>query len=477
MTAARSLTERPVLFVASYAEPDPVGSNRGAAAQAMALRAAGVPVEILTWPLDPTWRGPVARRETGVLAGQPYLRTVREGIPYHVIAPPRLWSERVPTEGEWETAVAWGVEVLRALAPRLLHQHYWQNSWWMMEAAGRLGIPVVYTAYDYGIGCLRTVLVTGAGTLCDGVAAVEKCGACILAGRNALGRINEAVAALPGAEPVLTRLLGDDFQGPLGRVSGVRMPVRRRVGLTLERCRRVLGPVDAAVVTSPFAKTFLSQFGVPAERTHVLPWFHAHDTLLPDPPPVGEVLRLGYVGRISPEKGVHVLLEALERTRSAVPIELHLAGSHDSEYVRDLARRYPERAGPHRVRWAGWVANDRLPEFYADLHAVVIPSLWYDNTPFAMVEALAQGRPVVCTDVPSMTHLVEHGTNGLTFPMGDVAALSDRLAQLAADPGFVAVLARATRNVPSLDRYRAALQEIYEDVLAARGAGALRAVG
>jgi len=462
----------PVLLVAAYAEPDPVGYNRGVPVQAQLLRESGVPVEILTWPLDPGWTGPRACRGSGVLAGQPYLRTVRAGVPYHVIEPPAVWGERVPTEAEWEAAVAWGMQALRAIRPALVHQHFWQGTWWMMEAAERLGIPVVYTAHDYGIGCLRTVLVTGSDALCDGVVAVEKCSRCIVSGRNVLGRLNEAAAALPGAEWLLTLLLGADLRGPLARVSGVRMRVRRRVALTVERCRRTLGGADAVIAASPFAARFLAQFGVAPGRTHVIPWFYAQRSLLPDPPPVRDTLCLAFVGRISPEKGLHVLLDALARTRPALPVELRIAGSYDSPYGRALVDRFPTHAGPHRVFWAGWVPNERLDEFYPDVHAVVLPSLWYDNTPFSLVEALSHGRPVVCTDVPSMTHLVRHGETGLTFPMGDAEALAGCIAALAAGDGLVARLAGRCRNVPSAEAYCAELREIYARILARRAGSA-----
>jgi glycosyltransferase involved in cell wall biosynthesis len=179
-------------------------------------------------------------------------------------------------------------------------------------------------------------------------------------------------------------------------------------------------------------------------------------------------LRLATTSRLSPEKGPHVVLEALARVKSRRPVTLKVAGDRDSRYSIKLFKRYGEHAGDHAVTWNGWQPNDRMREFYSDVDVAVIPSLWYDNTPIALVEALAHGRPVVCTDVPSMTHLVQHDVNGLVFPMGDVEALAHQIERLADEPGLILRLAQRTRNVENAGEYTRHLKDIYDEVLSAQ---------
>jgi glycosyltransferase involved in cell wall biosynthesis len=360
--------------------------------------------------------------------------------------------------------VRWGREALRVLSPDIVHQQLWQNLWWMMDASTGLNIPTVYTAHDYGIGCLRTVLVTGRDELCDGRVGVLKCSRCILEGRNWLGRANELVAQLPGAATVLDAGYGAKADGPLARRGAERLPVQTRLRLTIERCERIFPKLRRLIAASPFSAAFFQQFGVAQARLKVLPWFtDCADIVLPEPGQA-EALRIAFASRISPEKGLHVLLEAVERIKPTRPVELRIAGLVSDGYPEALRRRYPDRAGACRVEWTGWLSREQLGAFYEGVDVAVVPSLCYDNTPAALVEALAFRRPVVCTDVPSMTHLVREGSDGAVFRMGDARELAAKLQAFVDDPSMVSQYARAIRPVLSVDDYAAQIRSVYADI-------------
>lgn len=453
-----------ILFVA-FAEPEPVGSNRTAALTVSGLRGLGYDIEMLTSHRDLAWRGPRPTAGSDTLAGIPHLGVERAGGAVHMVAPPESWCVRVPNEAEWEAAVAWGVKALLEIGPALVHVQQWQYLGWMMESAQRLGIPVVHSINDYGLACARTVLVDGWDKLCDGATGVEKCSRCIVAGRNLLGKANELVAALPLGESMLTAAYRTRVGERLARREAVRIPVRRRVTLSLERCRSMLENLCMLITPNPFAADFFRQFGVPPERIRVLPWFHDQQRVAGPLPADRDTIRIALVTRISPEKGVDVLLEALRLVEAARPVEVRVVGAQDSDYAQSLQRRFPGAIGRNRVVWQGWVPNNELLDVYNDAHLAAIPSVCYDNTPLTLVEALAHGRPVLCTDVPTMTHLVRDHVNGRIFPMGDVAALAKIIEELANTPSVIYELAKRTRNVPTLSEYVEQLDEIYQSIL------------
>ena len=129
-----------------------------------------------------------------------------------------------------------------------------------------------------------------------------------------------------------------------------------------------------------------------------------------------------YVGRLSPEKGVDVLLRAFDG-------ELVVAGSGPDE------ARLRALASP-RTRFLGQVDRDELPRWYAAADVLVLPSL---SEPWGMPlnEAAAAGLPLVATDAVGAAHdLIEDGVNGFRVPAGDVEALRDALRRLADDEPF-----------------------------------------
>lgn len=171
---------------------------------------------------------------------------------------------------------------------------------------------------------------------------------------------------------------------------------------------------------------------------------------------------LGFVARLVEHKGLHVLLEALEKVNPRFSVSLKIAGRVDSEYSQRLYANYANRAGSHPVEWLGWVANSDLGAFFDMIDVVVIPSIFPDNTPTTLVEALGNGRPIVCSDLPSITHLAQPGINALAFPAGDAEMLKFQIENLAGSPSLVQMLAAKTRNVPNVWEYAIQLGQIYQ---------------
>jgi glycosyltransferase involved in cell wall biosynthesis len=131
------------------------------------------------------------------------------------------------------------------------------------------------------------------------------------------------------------------------------------------------------------------------------------------------------VSRLSPEKGVDVLVRAFD----GVPGELVLVGEGpDRERVAALA-------GPS-VRLLGRVERDELVDWYAAVDAYVMPSR-SETWGMAMQEAAAAGLPLIASEAPGAGYdLIEEGVNGFRVPVEDVEALRAALVRVAADDGF-----------------------------------------
>ncbi|HZB24773.1 MAG TPA: glycosyltransferase, partial [Vicinamibacterales bacterium] len=162
-----------------------------------------------------------------------------------------------------------------------------------------------------------------------------------------------------------------------------------------------------------------------------------------------------FVGRILPHKGIHDLIDAVT---PEIPLTI-LGHVLDSDYLAVLHRR----ARGKRVTFVHDADDASLVEEYRRAACVVLPSVY--TTPDGhttkipellgqtLLEAMACGRPVICTDVASMPEVVMHGVHGFVVPPGEPEALRTAIATLRQDRSLAAAMGRAGRQ-RVLDRFQ-----------------------
>jgi glycosyltransferase involved in cell wall biosynthesis len=167
----------------------------------------------------------------------------------------------------------------------------------------------------------------------------------------------------------------------------------------------------------------------------------------------GERSGVLYVGRLSPEKGLDVLVHALQ---GLTGMELHVAGEGP---LRKELEALALRLGVAATFW-GWLDPDRVASLMGSAAILCMPSTCYENCPSAVLEAMSAGLPVVASDLGGLTELLDDGRCGLLFPAGDVAGLRTCFERALASPPELSAMAQraqvraATRHDPErfLDR-------------------------
>lgn len=210
--------------------------------------------------------------------------------------------------------------------------------------------------------------------------------------------------------------------------------------------------VDAFTTPSEFARRKLLHADLPPERVHVVPNPVA-DPGPPAPASGGAV----YVGRLSAEKGVDLLLEAW-RELPEVPLTL-VGGGPEEPRLRALA------GDLSNLRWLGAVPRERALAAIAGSGFVVLPSRVYEVFPMVALEAFSCGRAVVAPDRGALSEVVEDGRSGVHFGSGSASALAAACRALLAAPERVRVLGAEARAVYE-ERYapehtRARLEAVY----------------
>ncbi|MBI4135522.1 glycosyltransferase [Candidatus Uhrbacteria bacterium] len=129
--------------------------------------------------------------------------------------------------------------------------------------------------------------------------------------------------------------------------------------------------------------------------------------------------RFLYIGQLEPYKGLHLLLEAWKEFSGAhKDAELIIAGTGSmKEEVERTAKSLT------RMQYVGFVAQDKLDALFSKVHAMILPSLAYENSPTSIGEAFAYGLPVIASRIGGIPELVQDGINGVLFEPGNFKAL------------------------------------------------------
>lgn len=323
-----------------------------------------------------------------------------------------LWSRR--TSREIDALVA-------SFAPDVIHVHnthplispslYW--------AAARAHVPVVQTLHNFRLLCPQGMLLRERRVCEDCVGRVPW--------RGVVHRCYRDSAAQSA-------------------VVAATVTLQRAAGTWSRRVRRYIALND-------FCRDVFVRGGLPAERIAVKPNFV-------EVPAPGEGPRSGglFVGRLSVEKGVGVLADALARCPE---LGVDVIGSGEGE--AELARR-------PNARLQGFLP---LPQILARMRAaswLVLPSLWYENFPRTIVEAFACGLPVIASRLGALPELVDDGVTGLLFAPGSAEDLARAMRWADAHPDDMARMGRAARArydaLYTPERNLQMLNRIYADAIA-----------
>jgi len=178
-------------------------------------------------------------------------------------------------------------------------------------------------------------------------------------------------------------------------------------------------------------------------------------------------LVVGSVGRLSPEKGLKYLLQAMAGVAQQQPkARLLLAG--DGPERRSLERLATRLGLVDRVEFAGEVPHDQVPQTLARMDVFAMPSTW-EGFGVAALEAAAMELPVVASNIHGIPDVVEDGVTGILVPPKDVAALSQAILRLLGDGDKRRRMGRAGRDMVA-GRYSWAdnvrqMEALYDELL------------
>jgi glycosyltransferase involved in cell wall biosynthesis len=311
---------------------------------------------------------------------------------------------------------------IRRFRPDVLHAHntfpLFSPSIYWAAAAGR--VPVVQTLHNFRLLCPQAMFLRD-GRVCE----------------DCLGRVpwRGVAHGCYRASRVQTAMLA-------GTVT-----VHRALGTWKNKVTRF-------IALNAFCRDKFIDGGLPAERIVIKPNFVSFDHPVVQP-------RSGFlfVGRLSAEKGVRVLAGAAALVDGA---QVKVAGTGPEASVFD---------GVARIELLGGLDGDAVREQMSSAAALVLPSIWYENFPRTLVEAMGCALPVIASRLGALAELVEDGVTGLLFEPGSSADLAEKMRWAMANPERLAAMGVAAharyKTLYSAERNYNQLIEIYRDAIAA----------
>lgn len=351
--------------------------------------------------------------------------------------------------------------ILESFSPDLVHFfHLNRLGTRLIERAVHAGIPRFMTPTDFWTICPTSQLLLDDGSLCSGpTPASGNCFKHFV--QNTQGPLSGKIAKwLPdnGAD-LLVRLTKDGIL-PLYPKQEEVLAIEKRLPVNVSR----LNKLDGLIVPNQFMKEFLIRYGVnPGLITQSE--FGVDFTLVKESERQKSrqgKLRVGFIGTLSSHKGCNVLVDAFQRLASS-GLTLKIYGNPDED--REYASALQLSAGDNElIEFCGTFPNSEIMQIFEGLDVLVVPSLWYENTPLIVYSAQAARCPVVASDLPGLSVVIKNDENGLLFESGCSADLEKQLARLVTEDGLLQRLSANSRTPKSTEVHVDELLSVWNSV-------------
>lgn len=366
--------------------------------------------------------------------------------------------------------------VLAQFAPDIVHFHnYLSLGDDLVGIARSTGVGVVYTLHDYGLICPNNLLLRSDGSLCgkndpdffqDCCPQTIRCARGLAPGLARrlppLFRWQQYAANQAAFVPrqALSRLVGL-ATGVLGAPELTAIDAKRE--FYFDRTRNIFARTHLFIAPSDHLRDRFIRCGIQPEHIVYERYGIRHFPRPPHIPAADGRLRFGYIGAFHPHKGIGVLLEAFRGLGDRA--RLHIHGSSFGSPVSEAHFRKITAAPSSGIVVHGRYDNERICEILGSLDAIVVPSVWYENSPLTIQEAQVAGVPVITSGEGGMAELVHDGVDGIHFRLGDAADLRRVLQSIIAQPAQLEGMRCRPPPVPTIEEQAERIRGHYTAVI------------
>jgi len=255
-------------------------------------------------------------------------------------------------------------------------------------------IPIVFTLHDFWMMCIRGQLIRDDYSLCEGPS-IKKCEECNM------------------------------------KYFTSEVEAEHEIKIWLKTLSEVNQKIDLFIAPSQFLCNKYIEYGIPAEKIVYMDYGFNIDLINEVEKVPSEKIRFGFLGRIIPVKGISHLIEAFNEVVHS-KAELNIFGRLPSSSIY-LKNRCKNSA----IHFKGGYDYKDISKVLSNIDVLVVPSIWYENSPLVIHEAFVANRPVITSNFGGMFELVKHEKNGLLFERGNIEDLREKLNIFIENPNLI----------------------------------------
>ncbi len=262
----------------------------------------------------------------------------------------------------------------------------------IVDVIHKYKIPIIFTLHDYWMMCIRGQLIKDDYTLCNGPS-IKKCSRC-----NIKYFISESQA--------------------IGEITK-----------WLEILSTVNSKIDLFIAPSLFLRNKYIEYGIPREKIIYMDYGFDKAIINGKEKIPYKKLRFGFLGRIIPVKGISHLMDAFNKVdHSKAELFIHGRLPASSIYLKN--RR-------NDSVFKGSYNYGDISKVLSNIDVLVVPSIWYENSPLVIHEAFLAKIPVITSNLGGMAELVEDKKNGLLFEPGNIEDLLEKMNKFIENPRLI----------------------------------------
>jgi len=357
--------------------------------------------------------------------------------------------------------------ILEKIRPDVVHiQHLLYLDTGIINEVKKRNIPLFFTLNDYWLICPQGQLLKDNSYPCanrDNYECIDCVSYQLIINKNIFNAHYILKNILPG---YFFQLIKKFY---LSRSKSLLLSQGMGINLIKERSlhmKNVSSCIDCFIAPSRFIKSKFVESEIPGGKILFLNYGFNLENFKDQLMVSSKRIRFGFIGSFIPAKGVHILIQAFNKI-DYKDAELKIYGRAASykSLLTDYLRYLKRISRNKNIRFMGGFDNMDAAKVFSEIDVLVVPSIWYENSPLVIQEAFAAKTPVIASRIGGIPELIEEGVNGILFEPGNVDDLCSELTSFINNPALIKEIKANIKPPKTIEEHAKEIEGIYKNIL------------